>query len=128
MGEVVGDGRHVVVGAGDQADGDPQVVVVGAHQERLAGRHADAARASATAAERSSATRIHRLMPSPPATAHAAVGEHVGRRAPAAGRTSPGPSAITSGVAGSLQQLEQHRLQDAARPARARAGAGWPRR
>ena len=43
VGEVGGDLADVVVGAGEQADGDPEVVVVGAHEERLAGGHADAA-------------------------------------------------------------------------------------
>ena len=38
-----GDLEEVVVAAGDQADGDTEVVVVGADEERVAGSHADAA-------------------------------------------------------------------------------------
>ena len=114
-GELAGD--PFVIGV-DQADRDAQVRRVGAHLERLAGRGADALRGERD--ERRSFVGDAHPQVDAVAAGHgdAARGEHVGDQLPAAGVLDSG-----GGDRGDrrriVEHLQQHRLQDAAAPARA---------
>ena len=102
----------------DQADGDPQVVVVGADEERLAGGDADAAGGEGDGGRA--------LVGDPHPQVDAVVagdGDAVRRRARR--DTSARRRAYVAAAVGHhvrrrrvLQQLEQQRLEDPARPAR----------